>query len=1505
LRITRWSIDAFGPFAGHEHTLGPGLTLVYGPNEAGKSSLLRYLLWVLFPAPRAREAQVVQPGRVASGRIDLHLGASILRAERHQQRETLLTDEDGRVLDGGLSGLLHGLQRAQYEHIHAFSAAELVGLDALGDADARERLFAGATAGAGRSVQAAQAKLQQRIDLLWKQRGEQAIRRLSQELDQATTALKVAQQAAAGFSLFDERLAQIAEQIAERRTQANLARIEAARALHLGEAMPVRAQERQHRDHLAGLLSQPRLSTGEADALLGLLARASTLQQSAASARERAQKLDLSATERPVDSRLLAADADIRDVFNDLDRATSDVNRADELSRLIESQRVEIRRHQSILGVTDDFDLRTLDISAAAEAKLQLAKRRVDESSAAASHVQRLQTQLDLAIHHEQAARAAAATIELDPPAHTRAPDVARLRVDTARRARARDAALRAEQTATTREQAAKAARARVVPAVDQFADARLRDDARRLVGEWSALSGAFTDSVRAFEAKAQQAEQTLRQAEAAADVPEPPADDALEGALRDLRNRESEALNQRERAATYKASAERARVSAERILSALPMTWRALSDKPLEVLEAAVTPAREAARSADPGIDPHPSVATSTRPIAAIDDEIAKLNAALVAAEARDAYARMPLSVALMVLALGLLLALIGLGLALLGGGLSWLALVISGVVVFVLGLWLKGRVPARPDSDAFTSTGHLPNVTSAELRDLLRARYEERSRADAETRIAGTEAHAALARAARQRTLERWSEMAVALGVSPNESLEHAEDSLRSLAAAAKLAAAAASDAQIGAESEARWTDFVQAVARLAERYQVEPELSSLRALNDRRRDALRQGQAAQEALERARTQHREVEQQRPEPTKALRSAEERATRAAHAAGVRVPLLEASGWLETLNDAVVAASAAEQASEEARALRAEVEADEAEVTALLLELGAKDLEAAHARVEAAERAYSEFTKRQSEADVAERTRARAQDDLAAARVQWEQLSDAGGPWQSAVSQVGLPSSTSPEVLTTVWSSATLGREIAERLASNDVERASASQRAAQWHSRAAAALRACGRVTGALPADLRAVHEAHLALQSTRQQAEEAVRERQGAADERAAADRDDAARVVVEAELRKRLAASALQTVDEIEPARHRANEVERLQAAIKVDEANLARLLGVDASSAEVLARLDAPDPVAWKAQAESATAHAERLDHEVDQLRRDEGAVRLEYERAQTSADVAECAQRVEALKERLNELAAQLARHVLADHLLSQALSAFKARHAPGVFRVAGEHLARATQGAWNGVRLAADDEDLEVRDASGAWRPSAALSRGTADLLYLTLRLGLARDLRPGGYLLPLLLDDVLVHLDPERADGLAAVLCAEAQTRQVIMFSCRPETLALLQRHAPDIDALELPRWCGAEAPPVLVGSSAARTSSRGQEARTRPSRSDSDQHADVLYEAIQNHPEGLGRSELITLSKIPERAWQSAIQRLLERGVIVQEGVRRGTIYRPHTDLTLASR
>jgi hypothetical protein len=190
-------------------------------------------------------------------------------------------------------------------------------------------------------------------------------------------------------------------------------------------------------------------------------------------------------------------------------------------------------------------------------------------------------------------------------------------------------------------------------------------------------------------------------------------------------------------------------------------------------------------------------------------------------------------------------------------------------------------------------------------------------------------------------------------------------------------------------------------------------------------------------------------------------------------------------------------------------------------------------------------------------------------------------------------------------------------------------------------------------------------------------------------------------------------------------------------------------------------------------------------------------------------------------------------------------------------------------------------------------------------LSRGTADLLYLTLRLGLARDLRPGGYLLPLLLDDVLVHLDPERADGLAAVLCAEAQTRQVIMFSCRPETLALLQRHAPDIDALELPRWCGAEAPPVLVGSSAARTSSRGQEARTRPSRSDSDQHADVLYGAIQNHPEGLGRSELITLSKIPERAWQSAIQRLLERGVIVQEGVRRGTIYRPHTDLTLASR
>jgi uncharacterized protein YhaN len=65
------------------------------------------------------------------------------------------------------------------------------------------------------------------------------------------------------------------------------------------------------------------------------------------------------------------------------------------------------------------------------------------------------------------------------------------------------------------------------------------------------------------------------------------------------------------------------------------------------------------------------------------------------------------------------------------------------------------------------------------------------------------------------------------------------------------------------------------------------------------------------------------------------------------------------------------------------------------------------------------------------------------------------------------------------------------------------------------------------------------------------------------------------------------------------------------------------------------------------------------------------------------------------------------------------------------------------------------------------------------ALSQGTADQLYLALRLAAIEHQARGGARLPLVLDDVLVHFDEERKAAALAALADVAGTVQVLLFT------------------------------------------------------------------------------------------------------------------------------
>jgi uncharacterized protein YhaN len=88
----------------------------------------------------------------------------------------------------------------------------------------------------------------------------------------------------------------------------------------------------------------------------------------------------------------------------------------------------------------------------------------------------------------------------------------------------------------------------------------------------------------------------------------------------------------------------------------------------------------------------------------------------------------------------------------------------------------------------------------------------------------------------------------------------------------------------------------------------------------------------------------------------------------------------------------------------------------------------------------------------------------------------------------------------------------------------------------------------------------------------------------------------------------------------------------------------------------------------------------------------------------------------------------------------------------------------------------------------VRVETESGEGRLTEELSRGTAEQLYLALRFGLIEEFARHAEALPVVMDDILVNFDADRAARAAATIRDLAERHQVLYFTCHPWTAELL---------------------------------------------------------------------------------------------------------------------
>lgn len=278
-----------------------------------------------------------------------------------------------------------------------------------------------------------------------------------------------------------------------------------------------------------------------------------------------------------------------------------------------------------------------------------------------------------------------------------------------------------------------------------------------------------------------------------------------------------------------------------------------------------------------------------------------------------------------------------------------------------------------------------------------------------------------------------------------------------------------------------------------------------------------------------------------------------------------------------------------------------------------------------------------------------------------------------------------------------------------------------------------------------------------------------------------------------------------------------ARARANEVRRLceeaqvedETGFPVAESSAARkrelksdvlrieqqLVEQNATPLDRILEEAAPvDRDALAAQIEALDADIVELDQTRERLAQKLREAELERDAVDGSSKAADASQHAQELLARLKMASGDYVRLKASSIAIARAVDAYREKHQGPMLRRAGEYFAMLTRGSFARLEVdfEGDDQVLVGRRGDDLVRV-AGMSEGTADQLYLALRLAAIERHLESGPAVPVIVDDILVQFDDMRAEVAFEALSKLAQKTQVFLFTHHEHILKVAQRVTP----------------------------------------------------------------------------------------------------------------
>lgn len=252
--------------------------------------------------------------------------------------------------------------------------------------------------------------------------------------------------------------------------------------------------------------------------------------------------------------------------------------------------------------------------------------------------------------------------------------------------------------------------------------------------------------------------------------------------------------------------------------------------------------------------------------------------------------------------------------------------------------------------------------------------------------------------------------------------------------------------------------------------------------------------------------------------------------------------------------------------------------------------------------------------------------------------------------------------------------------------------------------------------------------------------------------------------------------------------------RSAERRRTETELRQTESQLERL-AAGRPLDELVAEASGCDLEQLSAEIEQLRLDSQSLDDQLGGLREQVGALRRDVESMDGSSDAAEISQQMQGVTARAAKQARTYAQLRVASLALARAIEHYRQQNQGPILSRAEAIFSRLTCGDYEALRPQFDEKGhpvlVGIRREGETPVPANCLSEGTADALFLALRLAsLEAHLQRRGPI-PLIIDDILTQFDDIRSAAALGVLADIGRSTQVIFFTHHQHLIELAQAH------------------------------------------------------------------------------------------------------------------